>query len=94
MTKAIRNTGASLRSSVVLVFCIPGLTIGDDNTELGSQISGIKRIQNSRDCWQGFTTVRSQVGTITVMGSKVKWYPRRPPDPQVIVEIVIRTQYP
>lgn len=93
MTKAIRNTGASLRSSVVLVFCIPGPTIGNDNTELGSQISGIKGIQNGRDCWQGFM-VRSQVGTITVMGSKVKWYPRRPPDPQVIVEIVIRTQYP
>lgn len=93
MTKAIRNAGASLRSSVVLVFCIPGLTIGDAITELGSQLSGIKRIQNSRGCWQCFT-VRSQVGTIIVMGSKVKWHPRRPPDPQVIVEIVNRAQCP
>lgn len=43
MPRAIKNAGALLRSSVVFVFYVPGLTTGDNIVELCSQISGIKK---------------------------------------------------
>lgn len=65
---------ATLRSSVVLVFCIPGLTAGDAVTELGSQMMpGIKGTPNRRGHWQ-CVAVRSQVETIIVMSIKFGWH--------------------
>lgn len=95
LTKAIwnvleREASASLRSSVVFVFLYPRLTVGDTVTELGSQITvKIKGTQTSRGCWQCFA-VRSQVGTIIAMNSKVQWHPRGI-DLKKVLQIVNRT---